>query len=308
MAGEGEPGGIPGDDEAPATEDSPRPSPYGPASGSPYGPATGTPYGPATGAPPAPTPAPDPATADAEPAEDAAPHADPTPHAAAAPHAAPTPHADPAPDEVGRVAVVAGAVVAVASLLPVLNWVAWIAVPVPLVLGIVGLRRRPRRRSAVGIGLALLAALLTAVLVPLYAGQTLVGSWSGADGSGADPTPTYVDEEAARVTPFTLTYEVTGTAAGVQIISSDGVQLHSGVEILEEQPLPWTRDIDVRVTRDARAVPVSLLLSARVPEEGGDVACRILVGDEVISTGSASGPGEYAECATDAYALRGFVP
>ncbi|MBF4618020.1 hypothetical protein ITJ44_08035 [Clavibacter sp. VKM Ac-2873] len=294
MAGEGEPGGIPGGDEAPATDDAPRPSPYGPATGSPYGPATGTPYGPATGTPPAPTPAPAPATAAAA--------------AAAAEAPAPAPHAEPAPDEAGRVAVVAGAVVAVASLLPVLNWVAWIAVPVPLVLGIVGLRRRPRRRSAVGIGLSLLAALLTAVLAPFYAGQTLVGSWSGAAGSGADPTPTYVDEEAARVTPFTLTYEVTGTAAGVQIISSDGVQLHSGIEVLEEQPLPWTRDIDVRVTRDARAVPVSLLLSALVPEEGGDVACRILVGDEVISTGSASGPGEYAECATDAYALRGFVP
>lgn len=241
-----------------------------------------SPYGPAAGPTPAPLP----------------------PPAATAPR---RPEVD---DEVGRVAVVSGAIVAGASIVPLLNWFTWIAVPVPLVIGIVGLclRRRPRRRSAVGIGLALLATLLTAVLPPVYAGRPVGSIWFLDDGSVAAPTPTYVDEEAARVTPFTLTYEVTGTAAGVQIISSDGVQLHSGVELLEDQPLPWTRDIEVRVTRDARAVPVSLLLSALVPEEGGEAACRILVGDEVIATGSASGPGEYASCETDAYALRGFVP
>jgi hypothetical protein len=209
---------------------------------------------------------------------------------------------------------VVGAIVAGASLLPVVNWFTWILVPVPLVIGIVGLclPRRPRRRSAAGVGLALLAAVLTAVLPPVYAGQPIGSVWfledAFDDGRVAEPTPTYVDEEAASVTPFTLTYEVTGTAAGVQIISSDGVQLGSGSEVLEDQALPWTRDIDVRVTRDARAVPVGLLLSALVLEGGGDVACRILVGDQVISTDQASGPGEYASCTTDAYALRGFVP
>ncbi|WP_043667948.1 hypothetical protein [Clavibacter michiganensis] len=298
MTGEGAPGGPPDDGADPAPAGAARPSPYGPAAGPTYGPATGS----AAGSTPVEAPA----------------AADPPSAPPAAPPPAATPRRPEVDDEVGRVAVVSGAIVAGASIVPLLNWFTWIAVPVPLVIGIVGLclRRRPRRRSAVGIGLALLATLLTAVLPPVYAGQPIGSVWflddGAVDGRVAEPAPAYVDEEAARelaaVTPFTLTYEVTGTAAGVQIISSDGVQLDSGVELLEDQPLPWTRDIEVRVTRDARAVPVSLLLSALVPEEGGEAACRILVGDEVIATGSASGPGEYASCETDAYALRGFVP
>jgi hypothetical protein len=282
VAGEIHAGGDPREGDASEPEGAPRPSPYGPAAARPA----------------EPEPEPEPASASAS-----APPSVPTP-----------PPAHPASDEVGRVAVVSGAILAGASVVPLLNWFTWIAVPVPLVIGIVGLclPRRPRRRSVAGIGLALLAAVLTALLPPVYAGQPIGSVWfldDGGDGGRvAEPTPTYVDEEAARVTPFTLTYEVTGTAAGVQIISSDGVQLHSGIERLEDEPLPWTRDIDVRVTRDARAVPVSLLLSALVPEEGGDVACRILVGDQVIATDVASGPGEYASCETDAYALRGFVP
>lgn len=282
MAGEIHPGGDPRDGDASEPEGPPRPSPYGPAAARPAGPET--------------EPEPDPASASVPPSVST------------------LPPAHPASDEVGRVAVVSGAILAGASIVPLLNWFTWIAVPVPLVIGIVGLclPRRPRRRSVAGIGLALLAAVLTALLPPVYAGQPIGSVWfldDGGDGGRvAEPTPTYVDEEAARVTPFTLTYEVTGTAPGVQIISSDGVQLHSGIELLEDEPLPWTRDIDVRVTRDARAVPVGLLLSALVPEEGGDVACRILVGDQVIATDAASGPGEYASCETDAYALRGFVP
>jgi hypothetical protein len=269
---------------------------------SPYGPATppSTPYGPAPGS----------ASEEVRPADPAA-----EPESEPAPETAPHP-AQPHPDEVGRVAVVAGVVVAGASILPLVNWFTWIAVPVPLVIGIVGLclPRRPRRRSAVGIGLALLAAVLTAVLPAVYVGRPITPLWF----TGAAPAPVEEStasarseqsaEERASVRPFAVTYEITGTAARVQIISSDGVQLDSGIELLEDQPLPWTRDIDVYVSREARAVPVSLLLSALVPEEGGDVACRILVGDQVVSTGSASGPGEYAECATDAYALRGFVP
>ncbi|WP_227983226.1 MmpS family transport accessory protein [Nocardia spumae] len=98
-----------------------------------------------------------------------------------------------------------------------------------------------------------------------------------------------VDKESKR--EVTVTYQVEGTGPDSSITYSG-----RDFNIAQENgaTLPWSK----QVTIDGLGKTVSL--SATNDEKGGDVTCRILLGDKVISEQKSSGPFASASCTGDA--------
>ncbi|OXR40743.1 putative transport accessory protein MmpS2 [Nocardia cerradoensis] len=98
-----------------------------------------------------------------------------------------------------------------------------------------------------------------------------------------------VDKESKR--EVTVTYQVEGTSASSSITYS-GRDFNIAQET--DATLPWSK----QVTIDGLGKTVSL--SATTDEQGGDITCRVLVGDKVISEQKSSGPFASAHCTGDA--------
>ncbi|MEU6565276.1 MmpS family transport accessory protein [Nocardia nova] len=98
-----------------------------------------------------------------------------------------------------------------------------------------------------------------------------------------------VDKESKR--EVTVTYQVEGTGQSSSITYS-GKDFNVAQETAAA--MPWSK----QVTIDGLGKTVSL--SASNDENGGDITCRILVGDKVISEQKSSGPFASASCTGDA--------
>lgn len=98
-----------------------------------------------------------------------------------------------------------------------------------------------------------------------------------------------IEKESER--EVTVTYRVEGT-------SSDASVTYSGRDMNMSQEtaitLPWSKD----VTIDGIGKYVSM--TASNGDAGGEITCRILVGDRVISEQTSSGPYASASCSGDA--------
>jgi hypothetical protein len=211
-------------------------------------------------------------------------------------------------NEVGVAGLVVSAVVLLASLVPFVNWFTlWIA-PVGIVLAIVALAlpRKPKRTAAVGLVLAVLAVVLSTLLPPAYVGQPVLPIWWIAIASEGE-APAAVGEPEV-VAPVTVAYELTGSATAVEAVWREGLLATDGYELVPAQTLPFSTEVATYVTRAAVADASSLILGATIGEAGGDVTCRIRVGDRVVAEGTATGAGETAGCSVEAERLRGFRP
>ncbi len=98
-----------------------------------------------------------------------------------------------------------------------------------------------------------------------------------------------VDKEAKR--EVAVTYQVEGTGPSSSITYA-GKDFNMAQET--SAALPWSK----QVTIDGLGKLVSL--SATNDDQGGDITCRILVGDKVISEQKSSGPYASAHCSGDA--------
>ncbi|MFE9788960.1 MmpS family transport accessory protein [Nocardia salmonicida] len=88
-----------------------------------------------------------------------------------------------------------------------------------------------------------------------------------------------------------VTYEVDGTGQASSITYSGG---NSDVSQDTDASLPWTKEVTV----DGFIKAVTLTASAG--PDGGEITCRIKVGDRVIAEQTSSGPFASASCSGDA--------
>jgi hypothetical protein len=98
-----------------------------------------------------------------------------------------------------------------------------------------------------------------------------------------------MDEQTAP--EITVTYQVEGTGSDVSITY---LGRDFGMARETVAAVPWRKD----VTIDAFGTMVSLTASNNA--DGGEVTCRILVGDRVVSEQTSSGPYASAGCSGDA--------
>jgi hypothetical protein len=213
-------------------------------------------------------------------------------------------------NEVGIAALVVSAVVVFGSLVPFVDWFTlWVA-PVGIVLGIVALAlpRKPKGTAAAGLGLGVLALVLSTVMPPVYAGQPILPVWWIPAASETETETAVADAEPEVVAPIAVAYELTGSAPAVEAVWREGLQAGDGYELVAAQTLPFAVEVTAYVTAAAVADQSSLILGATIGEAGGDVTCRIRVGDRVVAEGTASGAGETAGCSVDAGRLRASRP
>jgi hypothetical protein len=131
--------------------------------------------------------------------------------------------------------------------------------------------------QATNKGLAITGVVLSAI------GLLVCILWTAAFGKAVND----VSEEANRVA--TITYEVTGDAQDVEIsYTSYGDGVTTNEEVAET--LPWTKTVDVTGYGKGASLMIQL------GPEGGEVSCKVSVGEQAPTTGVASGPYGVATC------------
>jgi hypothetical protein len=207
-------------------------------------------------------------------------------------------------NELGIASLVVSAVVLFASLVPFVNLFTLWVVPVGIVLGIVALAlpRKPKGTAALGVAFGLLGLVATAVLPSVYVGRQVLPLWWTAEASEGETV--VADGEPEVVAPSTVVYELAGSAPAVEAVWREGLQASDGYELVAAQTLPFTVEVTAYATAAAVADASALVLGATIGEAGGDVTCRIRVGDRVVAEGTASGAGETAGCSIGAEHLR----
>ncbi|WP_084465793.1 MULTISPECIES: MmpS family transport accessory protein [Nocardia] len=98
-----------------------------------------------------------------------------------------------------------------------------------------------------------------------------------------------VDNEINRA--VNVTYQVDGTGQASSITYSG-----RNMDIAQDTDaaLPWTKEVSID------GIFKTVTLTASADADGGDVTCRILVGDEVLAEQTASGPYASVSCTGDA--------
>ncbi|WP_245558237.1 MmpS family transport accessory protein, partial [Nocardia thailandica] len=119
-----------------------------------------------------------------------------------------------------------------------------------------------------------LGGVLLVILLGFAACFALVGT-----------TVNEIDKEINRA--VTVTYQVDGSSDASSITySGKNMDIAQDTDVT----LPWTKEVSV----DGFAKTVTLTASAGA--DGGQVTCRILVGDKVIAEQTANGPYASASC------------
>jgi hypothetical protein len=202
--------------------------------------------------------------------------------------------AAPAPvDDLARVALVFALVAVGAAVIPVVNWFSpWFAL-VALVLAVVALclPRLPRRRAALSLGLSVLALGLAALLPPVYAGNAPDPLWWISTSTSTDGAP-------AAPAATAITYEITGTVPAARVVWSPTTRPEDGFTLEESAALPFTREVAIEPGDLTSAGGAPLVLGGTLGADGGEITCRMRVGDRTLVEQTATGPGATAGCST----------
>ncbi|QOD43725.1 DUF4190 domain-containing protein [Clavibacter zhangzhiyongii] len=205
---------------------------------------------------------------------------------------------------VGLAALILGVLSLIGSVIPFLNYVSGFLAVVGVVLGIIGLalRDRPKGMALGGLIVSVIAAILSIVLAIAYTAGIVALITGAVQESEARSSAEAADEPR-------VTYEVEGTGGTVTagVLWTTSVGGAAGSEQASDQPLPFSREVVVPDTTafDMAMFSVSAVASIdpTVGEEG-DITCRILVGDYIVTEQRAEGDGATVTCSATAEDLR----
>ncbi|WP_317229404.1 DUF4190 domain-containing protein [Clavibacter sp. MX14-G9D] len=205
---------------------------------------------------------------------------------------------------VGLAALIVGVLSLIGSVIPILNYVSGFLAAVGIVLGIIGLvlRDRPKGMALGGLVVSIVALILSIVLAIVYTAGIVTAITGAVQESEARSSAEAADD-------VRVTYEVTGTGgtATAGVLWTTSVGGSAGTEQASDQPLPFSREVVVPDTTafDMAMFSVSAVASIdpAVAEEG-DITCRILVGDYIVTEQRAEGDGATVTCSATAEDLR----
>jgi hypothetical protein len=205
---------------------------------------------------------------------------------------------------VGLAALIVGVLSLIGAVIPLLNYVSGFLAAVGIVLGIIGLilRDRPKGMALGGLIVSVIALILSIVLAIVYTAGIVTAITGAVRESEARSSAEAADEPR-------VTYQVEGTGgtttAGVLWTTSVGGS--PGSEQASDQPLPFSREVVVPDTSAFDLATFSLSAVAGVDATAGtdgDITCRILVGDFIVTEQRAEGDGATVTCSATAEDLR----
>lgn len=176
----------------------------------------------------------------------------------------------------GTAGFVLGLIGLIFAPIPIVGVVAWPLVILGLIFSLVGFMRT-RSGKATNKGLSIAGAILSVI------GLVLCIVWVAAFSKVASDT---VKESNTAVK---ITYEVTGDATNVDVTYTT-LGKHMSTNETTVKELPWSKEAKVKGLAKGGTLTVS------TGEDGGEVNCKVTVGDEKPITGSASGSFATANC------------
>ncbi len=222
-----------------------------------------------------------------------------------APEPAPTaPRERKTSNGVGLAALIVGVVSLVGSVIPLLNYASGFLALVGIVLGIIGLilKDRPKGMALGGLIASVVALILSIVLAIVYTAGIVTAITGAVRESEARSSAEASDEPR-------VTYQVEGSGGTVTagVLSTKSVGGTAGSEQASDQPLPFSREVVIPDTTnfDMAAFSVSAVASVDpTVSADGDITCRILVGDHIVTEQRAEGAGATVTCTATAEDLR----
>lgn len=205
---------------------------------------------------------------------------------------------------VGLAALIVGVVSLIGAVIPILNYGSGFLAVVGIVLGIIGLilKDRPKGMALGGLVVSVVALILSIVLAIVYTAGIVTAITGAVRESEARSSAEATDEPR-------ITYQVEGTGgtvtAGVLWTTSVGGSV--GSEQASDQPLPFTREVVIPDTSNFDLAGFSVSAVASVDPAvaaDGDITCRILVGDYIVTEQRAEGDGATVTCSATAEDLR----
>ncbi|MBF4638363.1 hypothetical protein [Clavibacter michiganensis] len=222
-----------------------------------------------------------------------------------APEPAPTaPRERKTSNGVGLAALIVGVVSLVGSVIPLLNYASGFLALVGIVLGIIGLilKDRPKGMALGGLIASVVALILSIVLAIVYTAGIVTAITGAVRESEARSSAEASDEPR-------VTYQVEGSGGTVTagVLWTTSVGGTAGSEQASDQPLPFSREVVIPDTTnfDMAAFSVSAVASVDpTVSADGDITCRILVGDHIVTEQRAEGDGATVTCTATAEDLR----
>lgn len=182
----------------------------------------------------------------------------------------------PPQNGLGTAGFVLGLIGLIFSPIPVIGVIAWPLVILGLVFSLIGVSRASKRR-ATNKGLAIAGVVLSAI------GLVICVLWVVAFGKAVND----VNNESNR--EVTVHYEVTGNAKNVTISYTtfgNGVTSNQ----VTAAALPWTKDVQTKGLGKGGSLTVT------AGQDGGTVACKVVIDGKDTKTGTGSGPFATASC------------
>ncbi|MBW8027127.1 hypothetical protein EOG37_10605 [Clavibacter michiganensis subsp. michiganensis] len=205
---------------------------------------------------------------------------------------------------VGLAALIVGVVSLVGSVIPLLNYASGFLALVGIVLGIIGLilKDRPKGMALGGLIASVVALILSIVLAIVYTAGIVTAITGAVRESEARSSAEASDEPR-------VTYQVEGSGGTVTagVLWTTSVGGTAGSEQASDQPLPFSREVVIPDTTnfDMAAFSVSAVASVDpTVSADGDITCRILVGDHIVTEQRAEGDGATVTCTATAEDLR----
>jgi hypothetical protein len=205
---------------------------------------------------------------------------------------------------VGIAALIVGVLSLIGSVIPLVNYVSGFLAGVGIVLGIIGLilRDRPKGMALGGLVLSAIALVLSIVLAIVYTAG-IVTAITGAVRESESRSSAEASDEPR------VTYQVEGTGGTVTagVLWTTSVGGSAGSEQASDQPLPFSREVVIPDTTNFDMAMFSVSAVASVDptvSEEGDITCRILVGDHIVTEQRAEGDGATVTCSATAEDLR----
>ncbi|UDM10574.1 hypothetical protein PSS89_15075 [Clavibacter michiganensis subsp. michiganensis] len=205
---------------------------------------------------------------------------------------------------VGLAALIVGVLSLIGSVIPILNYVSGFLALVGIVLGIIGLilKDRPKGMALGGLIASVVALILSIVLAIVYTAGIVTAITGAVRESEARSSAEASDEPR-------VTYQVEGSGGTVTagVIWTTSVGGPAGSEQASDQPLPFSREVVIPDTTNFDMAAFSISAVAGVDatvSADGDITCRILVGDHIVTERRAEGDGATVTCTATAEDLR----
>jgi len=186
----------------------------------------------------------------------------------------------------GVAALILGIFSLVFAFIPFVSYAAIVAGAIAVLLAVIGLTRKFRARgtSVAGLITGVIGLVLAIVMTTLYA-AVFFGISKAVD-----------DTNKAAATSHTVVYSVAGAAQDADVTYSTFTNGTAGTEQASSTPLPFTKTITVKGSKDSLSFNSFDLTAMNGIDDTGTISCTVSVDGKTISSQTSSGSLASVNC------------